>query len=541
MSTPETLGKWIVGATLGEGGFSQVKLGTHMNSGETAALKILIKKDGDDVNSTERKQVESEIDAMKKIDHPNVIQMKAFDLDLVYRKQQIILVVLELASGGELFEYLSFTGAFEEPIARTYFHQLIEGVNAAHQVNICHRDLKPENLLMDGKFQLKIADFGFAHTMKDVKLYTECGTTGYMAPEMFRTTQGQGYDGKASDVWACGVVLFIMMAGFPPYQIPDKRQDWWFDKLVKKKYDRFWLAHCRSAYFSEEAKDLINKILTVDPKNRITIDDIMKHSWYTGETITPTDLTQVLGDRKKVVDQENRKLKIAAQREQESVGYGGGVCREMGVEEKIDTESDTLPPNGTESLILALKPNETADSIEIKGQMTKPSGDDSDEPEFGEAPLYDPVKVCFSKFACNADPEDAFLGLVSTLKNLGIAAVQDVSDFSLECTLTLQLSQETLSFAVNVFSQDSDDAPAIVVCQRGKGSSKTFRAVYAKIRNSMDTYAFKGEVEQKDEKEEPELEIKDVEEELESKAEDEPESKAEESESKAEEPESTDD
>jgi serine/threonine protein kinase len=504
----EMLGKWIVGDTLGEGGFSQVKLGTHNTTNVQAALKILEKKSGDSVNSSERKQVESEIDAMKKIKHQNVIQMIDFNLDMTYRKKNVILVVLELASGGELFEYLSFTGAFEEPIARSYFHQLMEGLGAAHAQNICHRDLKPENLLMDENFVLKIADFGFAHVMKSNNLYTECGTTGYMAPEMFNSKK-KGYNGFLSDIWACGVVLFIMIAGFPPYQKP-ARTDWWFDKLCKKKYDRFWMAHTRTAYFSEECKDLINKIFTVDPSNRITLDAILKHPWYNGTTISAKNLTKTLAARKQVVDMENNKLKVQRQQEQESGGFSAGTCRAVGDEGLTEEEaaSDDLPDFSTPSIIMAANKDDVDE---------KDGGDDGGDQEHSDdevvdlgdggfddgglsmgveevsveekvakvAPEYKPVKNSYTKFNCNASPDIILAALDKALESLCIETT--TSDFSIACKVT----QPSLTFVANVFRDPNNESGAIVECQRRKGDTADYGAFYAGVRNSMEKYAAK--------------------------------------------------
>jgi serine/threonine protein kinase len=116
------------------------------------------------------------------------------------QKLEVILVVLELATGGELFDFLAFTGNFEESMARTYFHQLINGVGYCHSKGIAHRDLKPENLLLSSNFTLKLADFGFSNAFSNTErtMYTECGTPGYMAPEVFTR---QGYDGIGADIW----------------------------------------------------------------------------------------------------------------------------------------------------------------------------------------------------------------------------------------------------------------------------------------------------------------------------------------------------
>jgi len=307
------MGDYIIAKHLGTGGFSFVKLGIHKDTKERVALKCL-KKDKLNLDSSVKKQVEREIVAMEKIQHKNVIRLKLVDWDAVYEKKNgdkidVILVVLELADGGELFEFLSFTGCFEEAIARTYFHELIAGVSYCHGKGVAHRDLKPENLLMDSNFVLKIADFGFSNVFSlstgNKTMMTECGTPGYMAPEVFT---GKGYDATLADIWACGVVLFIMLAGFPPFARPNN-SDWWFNKLNTGRHNLFWQAHSRSAYFSESTKDFINKILNPDPTKRITLADMKKHQWFEGTTISDKALETELNRRKTDVDERKQRAK----------------------------------------------------------------------------------------------------------------------------------------------------------------------------------------------------------------------------------------
>jgi len=258
---------YIIGKTLGKGAYSKVKLGTNVKTGEHVALKLLQLQDMD---NTSRRQVEREIQALARVEHPNVIRLKSVEWEVKYPRKNgavkdMSLVVLELAAGGELFDFLAFSGAFEEHLARTYFHQLISGLDECHRVGVAHRDLKPENILLDARFNLKIADFGLSAVTDGNRMKSQCGTVGYMAPEVFA---GYRYCAFKADIWSAGVVLFLTLAGFPPFAKPNE-SDWWFDKLQRGRHDLFWKAHCRSVNFSEHAKDLINKMLAPDPSLRI--------------------------------------------------------------------------------------------------------------------------------------------------------------------------------------------------------------------------------------------------------------------------------
>ncbi len=201
--------------------------------------------------------------------------------------------MLELVTGGELFDQIVKEGKFDEDKARKYFRQLINGLSYCNTKGVCHRDLKPENLLLDADANLKISDFGLSalYTGGDTEdagsgasyrttlLHTTCGTPNYVAPEVL---EDKGYDGKKADVWSCGVILYVLIAGFLPFDertMPDL-----FAKIQKAdvKYP---------AWFSEGVRDILGKILTNDPSTRLTISQILVHPWFTKDgTLTTEDM-----------------------------------------------------------------------------------------------------------------------------------------------------------------------------------------------------------------------------------------------------------
>lgn len=306
------IGKYFLGETLGTGGYSKVKLGIDSITGERVALKIMMANAQGEVSKSQKQQLVRELSVMSAVKHPNVIRLIDFNAEAEYpaldgKPHPCLVTVLELASGGELFDFLMYTGNFDEVTTRTYFHQLISGIEACHKSGIAHRDIKPENLLLDENYNLKIADFGFAKHFisrdgSRKAMTTACGTRGYLSPELLR---GEKYT-HLCDIFACGIILFTLFAGFPPFQHA-VGTDWWWNKLELKNYQLFWMAHERTRKFNDSLKDLIVKMLAADPKERYDIDDIKKHPWYKGAVWSDRDLKKHLQRRRKTVSKERTK------------------------------------------------------------------------------------------------------------------------------------------------------------------------------------------------------------------------------------------
>ncbi|ESQ47001.1 hypothetical protein EUTSA_v10027753mg [Eutrema salsugineum] len=257
------VGKYEVGRTIGEGTFAKVKFARNSDTGENVAIKIMAK-------STILKhrmvdQIKREISIMKIVRHPNIVRLYE-----VLASPSKIYIVLEFVTGGELFDRIVHNGRLEESEARKYFQQLVDAIAHCHCKGVYHRDLKPENLLLDINGNLKVSDFGLsALPQQGVELLrTTCGTPNYVAPEVL---SGQGYDGSAADIWSCGVILFVIMAGFLPFSETDLPS--LYRKINAAEYS------C-PPWFSTEAKSLIHRILDPNPKTRIQIQGIRKDPWF---------------------------------------------------------------------------------------------------------------------------------------------------------------------------------------------------------------------------------------------------------------------
>ncbi|KAK3848633.1 MAG: kinase-like domain-containing protein [Linnemannia gamsii] len=263
-SKPEYVGPYLLGKTLGKGSSGCVKLARHRRTNEQVAIKIISKASLANRAAVNR-GIEREIAIMKLINHPHVIRL--YD---VYETDKELFLIMEYVSGGELFEYLVNKGRLEEPEALRFFQQIIVGLAFCHKRKICHRDLKPENLLLDHCRNVKIADFGMASLQKSGRLLeTSCGSPHYASPEV---VTGMKYDGSSSDIWSCGIILYALLTGHLPFDDENIRQ-----LLSKVKAGKFYMPTDISA----SARDLISRMLTVNPRRRITMQGVMMHPWFT--------------------------------------------------------------------------------------------------------------------------------------------------------------------------------------------------------------------------------------------------------------------
>ncbi|XP_050235355.1 CBL-interacting serine/threonine-protein kinase 25-like [Mercurialis annua] len=258
-------GKYEMGRLLGQGTFAKVYKGRNLATQENVAIKVVnkdqVKKQG------LMEQLKREISVMHNlVKHPNIVELKE-----VLATKLKVFFIMEYVKGGELFAKVK-KGKLKEDIARKYFQQLISAVDYCHSRGVSHRDLKPENLLLDENGDLKVSDFGLSalpeQNLNDGLLHTQCGTPAYVAPEILRK---KGYDGAKADIWSCGVVLFVLLAGYLPFQNENLMK--MYLKIFKADYEI-------PPWISKDSRILISKLLVVDPEKRISIPNIMENRWF---------------------------------------------------------------------------------------------------------------------------------------------------------------------------------------------------------------------------------------------------------------------
>ncbi|CDP13925.1 unnamed protein product [Coffea canephora] len=256
--------RYDLGRLLGQGNFAKVYYGRNLATGQSVAIKIIDKEKILKVGLIN--QTKREISVMALIKHPNVLQL----YEVMATKTKIYFV-LEYAKGGELFNKVA-KGKLKEDIARKYFQQLITAVDFCHSRGVYHRDLKPENLLLDENGNLKVSDFGLSalaeSRRQDGLLHTTCGTPAYVAPEVISR---KGYDGAKADIWSCGVILFVLLAGYLPFHESNLMD--MYRKISKAEYK------CPN-WFPPEVRRLLSRILDPSPYTRISIAKIMENTWF---------------------------------------------------------------------------------------------------------------------------------------------------------------------------------------------------------------------------------------------------------------------
>ncbi|XP_076895244.1 CBL-interacting serine/threonine-protein kinase 7-like [Bidens hawaiensis] len=258
------LNKYQLTRLLGRGSFAKVYHGRSLTDDSSVAVKVIEKPSIADPSMEPR--LVREVAAMRRLNHPNILKLH----EVLATKTKIYLV-MELATGGELFTQLARRGRMKEATARRFFQQIVSTLRFCHQNGVAHRDLKPQNLLLDENGSLKISDFGLSalpESCKDGLLYTACGTPAYTAPEIVRR---KGYDGAKADAWSCGIILFMFLAGYLPFD----------DSNLANMYRKI---HQRELGFpdwiNKQPRMIIQKLLDPNPHTRMSIETLMSLPWF---------------------------------------------------------------------------------------------------------------------------------------------------------------------------------------------------------------------------------------------------------------------
>ncbi|CAO2816509.1 unnamed protein product [Amaranthus hypochondriacus] len=288
-------GKYELGRVLGQGTFARVYFARNVETGKSVAMKVIGKEKV--LKAKMMDQLKREITVMKRLKHPNIVEL----YEVMATKSKIFLA-MELVRGGELHAKVAKEGKLEEELARSYFKQLISAVDYCHSRGVFHRDLKLENLLLDQDGNVKITDFGLSALFEEkgeneqAMLRTCCGTPHYVAPEIV-SKRGQPYDGSKADIWSCGIILYVLLAGYLPFHGDNV-------VLLYRKVNKGDFT-CPS-WFSPDAQELITRMLDPNPSTRITLTQIMESKWWNSDT-TMTSLEEEIDGmiHKKEVEELN--------------------------------------------------------------------------------------------------------------------------------------------------------------------------------------------------------------------------------------------
>ncbi|XP_033474750.1 serine/threonine-protein kinase Chk2 [Epinephelus lanceolatus] len=273
--------KYLLSRRIGTGVCGEVKLAFERSSCRKFAVKIINKKNFQS-EGTATRNAQTEIEILQRIDHPCLIKTEDF-----YQTDDSYYIVLELMEGGELFHKLKTQQQLKESVTKLYFYQMLKAVQYLHSNGIIHRDLKPENVLLSSLEDIcliKVTDFNQSRILDSTLLMrTLCGTPSYLAPEVFTHATSTGY-GLAVDVWSLGVLLFVCLGGYPPFHES-------FGHLTVTEQiirGEFIMVPSKWSHISDRAKDVVRKLLVVDPSKRMTIEEALQHPWLQDQEMIQT-------------------------------------------------------------------------------------------------------------------------------------------------------------------------------------------------------------------------------------------------------------
>mmetsp|Transcript_17753 Transcript_17753/g.28739 ORF Transcript_17753/g.28739 Transcript_17753/m.28739 type:complete len:457 (+) Transcript_17753:309-1679(+) len=355
---------------LGRGNYSVVRKGLHKETGDIVAVKCIKESS---LTHEDREALKVETAILKDMDCPHIIKLIGFYEE---KSEKMYYIVTEFVGGGELFDRIISKEYYSEEDAQKLVRTVASAIKYCHERGIVHRDLKPENILLTSKDDddsIKIADFGFAKqydTSNDDALSTSCGTPGYVAPEILN---GKKY-GKEVDMWSFGVIIYILLCGYPPFH--DDNQKKLFKQIRAANYqfdEEYW------SQVSAEGKDLISKLLVVDGKARLTVDELLEHPWL--KTKITTNLTDIQAGLRLI--QNKRKVKaginaiVAQNRLKKLLGatanQGDATATAEAAGADAVATATAVAENGTEAVATATT------AVEDAGAQAAKIADDSTE------------------------------------------------------------------------------------------------------------------------------------------------------------------
>lgn len=282
---PSVEDKYVLKDLLGTGAFSQVRLAeVKEDPSRVVAIKIIDKK----ALKGKEDSLENEIKVLRRLRHPNIVQL----MD-TYEDLEHVYLVIELVTGGELFDRIVEKGSYTEKDAADLIRQVLEAVDYMHEQGVVHRDLKPENLLyfsQDEDSKIMISDFGLSKMEDSGIMATACGTPGYVAPEVL----AQKPYGKAVDVWSIGVIAYILLCGYPPFY--DENDANLFAQILKGEFEfdsPYW------DEISDSAKDFIRQLMCVDVERRYTCKQSLNHPWISGNAASDRNIHSSVSEQLK--------------------------------------------------------------------------------------------------------------------------------------------------------------------------------------------------------------------------------------------------
>lgn len=242
----------------------------------------------DGISPQQLKDVQKEVTIMGEMSHDNIVKIHSvgrgpLDLDDGSEPEEVLFIIMNYAKEGELFDWISKSGKFSESVARYFLKQILSALSyMQHTAGVCHRDLKPENILMDENFNLLLADWGFATPLTGQsntgKLHSYKGTLGFMSPELH---SHKSYSGKEADLFAVGVILFMMVTQCQPFD-EAKVTDKYYRLIAGNRPSQFWRIFDRVVSLSDDLKDLLVGMMQLDPSARFTLDEVLTHPWMQG-------------------------------------------------------------------------------------------------------------------------------------------------------------------------------------------------------------------------------------------------------------------